>query len=82
MYYAYTIQSIKTGKYYTGSGKDPLERLKRHNSGYTKSLKHKGPFKLVHQEIYETKTEAYRRERQIKSYKGGEAFKRLVKKVE
>ena len=78
MFYAYIIQSIKTGKYYVGSGKDLRARLKRHNGGYTKSLRNKGPFKLRYVEKYLTKAEAYRREKQIKRYKGGEAFKKLI----
>ncbi len=49
-----------------------------HNSNNTKSLKNKGPFVLVYSESYENKLQAHRREQTIKSYKGGNAFKRLI----
>jgi putative endonuclease len=78
MYSTYIIQSAITNKYYIGSTKDLNKRLKRHSLGYTKSIKNKGPFKLIYFETYNTREKAYRRERQIKSYKGGQAFKKLV----
>jgi len=80
MFCAYVAQSIKTGRYYIGSGENPDVRLKRHNSGFTRSIKHDRPFKIIYIEWFKTKAEAYRRERQIKSYKSGEAFKKLVNK--
>ena len=51
----------------------------QHNTEKTKSLKGKGPFFVVYTEQYLTKQEAFKREQQIKSYKGGNAFKLLVK---
>jgi predicted GIY-YIG superfamily endonuclease len=44
-------------------------------------LKNRGPFKLVYKEEYTTLKEARERERQIESYKGGNAFKKLIKRV-
>ncbi len=78
MFYTYIIQGSNSNKYYIGSCKDINDRIKRHNSGSTKSLKNKGPFKLIYKEEYATREEAYRRERKIKSYKGGNAFKELI----
>jgi len=52
--------------------------LKRHNIGATKSLKNKGPFFFVYLETLNTKQEAYKREKEIKAHKGGEAFKKLI----
>ncbi len=42
------------------------------------SVRHRGPFELIYKEEVETKIEAIRREKEIKSYKGGEAFRKLV----
>ena len=39
------------------------------------------PWKIVYTETFKTKSEAYKRELQIKSYKGGNAFKKLIKSV-
>ncbi|HUY69712.1 MAG TPA: GIY-YIG nuclease family protein [Candidatus Tyrphobacter sp.] len=77
-YYVYIIQSKKTGRYYIGLTSDIEERLRHHNSGANKSTKGRGPWVLIHKELYKTKREAWERERQIKSYKGGEAFKKLI----
>lgn len=78
MFYAYIIKSLSTGKFYIGSTADIEKRLKRHNSGYTRSIAKNRPFQLIYNEEFKTREEAYRRERQIKSYKGGNAFKKLV----
>lgn len=80
MYYTYVIKCQGNGKYYIGHTADIARRLKEHSQGKTRSLKNKGPFVLVHSENYGTKQDAYRRELQIKSYKGGEAFCRLISK--
>jgi len=37
------------------------------------------PLRLIYQEEYSTRVEAAKREKTIKSYKGGNAFKRLIK---
>jgi putative endonuclease len=78
MYYTYILQSLKDEKYYIGSTSDIESRLKFHNSGLQRSTRHRVPFRLVYSESFEDKPEAINREKQIKSYKGGEAFKKLI----
>ena len=78
MYVTYILQSISTGKYYIGSANDIRKRLYEHNHGHTKSTRNLGPYKLVYSEKYFTRKDAYRREREFKSYKGGNAFKKLI----
>lgn len=78
MYFTYIIQSTKTGKYYIGSTSNLERRLHEHNHNNTQSLKNKGPFVLIYKETFETVAEARKRESMIKSYKGGNAFKRLI----
>jgi putative endonuclease len=78
MYYTYIIQSVRTKRYYIGSTQNIDNRLKRHNKGFTKSIKYNGPFILIYKEEYPTKAEAYKREKQIKKYKSGAAFKKLI----
>ncbi len=53
--------------------------LNYHNSGRQRSTKHGIPFILVYTETFHNRSEAETREKQIKSYKGGEAFKRLYR---
>ena len=72
------LQSEKDGHYYIEHTEDLTRRLKEHNDGKTRSLKGHLPFRVVCTEEFPTKHAAFRRELQIKRYKGGEAFKRLI----
>lgn len=78
MFYTYIIRSLKTGRFYTGSCEGLKERLKRHNAGQVRVTRFGIPWKLVYFEEFTTRQGAYRRERQIKRYKGGQAFKKLI----
>ncbi len=77
-YFTYIIKSLTTGRHYIGHCSNMPRRLKEHNTGKTKSTKHFTPWILIRCEEYQNKQTAYRREFQIKSYKGGEAFKKLI----
>ncbi|MEK7585015.1 MAG: GIY-YIG nuclease family protein [Patescibacteria group bacterium] len=78
MWVVYILRSLKDGKYYVGSTSDLGDRLKRHNAGGTPSTRHRRPLEIVYSEECRTRGEAVSREFKIKSYKGGEAFKKLV----
>ena len=82
MYCVYVLRSLKDARYYIGYTDNLKRRLQDHNRGKSKSIKHRGPFELVYSEKAATKQEAIFRERQIKSYKGGEAFKKLLLKID
>jgi putative endonuclease len=77
-YYVYILQSLRDQQYYIGSTSAVMSRLKFHNAGLQRSTRNRIPFRLVLFEEYVSKAEALKREKQIKSWKGGEAFKRLV----
>ena len=67
-FYVYIIQSDADGSYYKGFSLQPLIRLTQHNnkeSGYTSN---KTPWRLIHLEIFDTKTTALKRERSLKKY--------------
>ena len=78
MYKVYILFSEKIKKYYIGHSENLEKRLARHNKGLVKSTKSGKPWIIVYTEDYPTKREAYKRELQIKSYKKGEAFKKLI----
>jgi len=78
MYKMYILQSLVNLRYYIGSTENFDERLKRHNGGRVKSTKSGKPWKLVYSEKFPTKSEAYKREMEVKSYKGGIKFKKLL----
>ena len=78
MFHVYILKSLKDKRYYIGSTKNLEQRLIQHNSGQTKSLKYRLPLKLIYKEEYQTLYEARKREGKIKSFKGGNAFKKLI----
>ena len=80
-YFVYILQSIKDHRYYIGSTGDVQARLAYHNSGRQRSTKNRIPFELVYFEEHPDRSKAERREREIKRYKGGEAFKKLISGV-
>ena len=77
-YFVYILQSEKDRRFYIGSSADVNRRLEYHNTGKQRSTKNRTPFKLVYKEELKTKSEALKREKQIKDFKGGEAFKKLL----
>ena len=78
MYEVYIIKSIATGRYYIGQTNNLDYRIRRHNSGYEISTKAGIPWQLIHREGFASRAESMRRELEIKSYKGGNAFKQLI----
>jgi len=68
----------QTGRYYIGQTQSLIKRLEKHSRGETKSVKNRGEFELVYVERCSTRSEAMKREEQIKRYKGGNAFRRLL----
>ena len=58
MYYVYLLKSKKDNKFYIGSSSDILRRLNEHNSGKTKSIRHRIPFEVVGFKKFEDKNKA------------------------
>ncbi|QIA08232.1 GIY-YIG nuclease family protein [Draconibacterium halophilum] len=77
-HYVYILQSLKDGKYYIGYTTDVDKRICYHNSGKQRSTKSRIPFRIIYTEEFATRQLALKREKKIKSYKGGNAFKRLI----
>ena len=78
VYYLYILQSDTTGRYYIGQTQDVPERLAYHNANYSKSLKNRGPWRLVYTEPFQTRSEAMTRECQIKSWKDRRMIEKLL----
>ena len=79
-YYVYILRSLYDNKYYIGSTSNLEARLAFHNAGLQRSTKNRLPFVLIHSEEFSTKEMALKREKQIKSYKGGQGFLKLIGK--
>lgn len=82
MFFTYILQSEIDKEYYVGYTSDLSIRLKWHNEGRNKSTRHRRLMKIVYSEAFENKKDAIARETQIKSYKGGNAFKTLINRGE
>lgn len=78
MVYLYILKSLKDKGYYIGICKDLNNRIKKHNSGQVKSTKFRVPFELIYYEEYSDYSLARNREKEIKSWHGGNNFKKLV----
>ena len=63
------IVRCKDGSLYTGYAKDIEKRVEKHNKGQgAKYTKIRRPVELVYQEMFDTKSEALKREYEIKTY--------------
>ncbi|PIS42155.1 MAG: hypothetical protein COT24_05045 [Candidatus Kerfeldbacteria bacterium CG08_land_8_20_14_0_20_40_16] len=71
MYFVYVSKSKRDNSLYIGQTSDLQKRVKEHNQGKTKSLKHKTPLYLIYYEVYKNKKDATRREWNFK-HKGQE----------
>ena len=80
MYYVYIIKSEKTGKIYTGSTEDLRKRISEHNIGKVVSTKTLRPWKIIYYEAFDSKNNARREELFLKTGKGRERVKWLLKK--
>ncbi len=78
-YFVYILQSERDGSYYVGYTSNLEQRLNRHNMGRSAYTRGKAPWKLVYQEVRGSKSEAMRREREIKGKKGREYIDYLVR---
>ncbi len=71
MFSAYVLYSKHFNKIYIGFSSNVENRLSAHNdarnTGWTAKYK---PWKIIHTEVFETKSEAMKREKQLKSYQG------------
>ena len=62
-FYTYLLQSQVDQSFYIGQTKDLEQRLILHNEGHSKSTMAKRPWKIVYFEVFDTRSEAIKRER-------------------
>ncbi|WP_369128022.1 GIY-YIG nuclease family protein [Flavivirga sp. 57AJ16] len=78
-YHVYILYSESLDRYYVGSTKDVNTRLEKHLSnhkGFTSKAK---DWELKYQEPFSSRTEALKREQQIKKWKSRKMIERIVK---
>jgi len=78
-YYVYILLSHHNGKYYIGSTRNLEDRIKRHNEGRSKYTKYGIPWELLYSEKYLDRSDAIKREKQIKRQKSKKFIEALVK---
>ena len=72
MFTVYILCSLSTGKLYIGQTVDLPRRLTEHRTGLGRYARRRGPWQLVYQEEYTTRSEAMKREKALKSGQGRE----------
>ena len=81
-YYVYILQSETTARYYIGHTEDLSRRIRQHNdseySGSKTTKRFQGPWVLIYDEKYDTRSVAMKREKQIKSWKSRKQIAQLV----
>ena len=79
MFTVYVLYSQQHDKIYIGYTSDLDQRIKSHNElskkGWTVRFR---PWKIVHTEIFESRADAMRREKQLKTAKGREWIWELI----
>jgi len=72
VYFVYILQSESSGRHYCGQTDDLERRLKQHNDpdyhGSKTTKRFKGPWKLIWKEEHPSRSEAMKREKQIKKW--------------
>ncbi len=79
-YFVYILLSSKDHKLYVGCTTNLEKRLVRHNNGAVQATKSRRPLSLIHSEKFEDKTEAFNRERFLKSLWGAREKKKILDK--
>ncbi len=79
-YYFYILFSSSFDKFYIGHTNDLFERLRKHNSNHSGFTGKFNDWKIVYSEKFNTKTEAYARERQVKKWKNRQRIEQLISK--
>ncbi len=65
-YFLYILQSEVNKSFYIGQTEDLDDRLRRHAAGRSCYTKSRGPWRLVHLEVFQTREQAVKRERELK----------------
>lgn len=72
MYFVYVLRSVSFDRTYTGMTSDLKKRIRQHNNSENKSTKAYVPWELIYSEEFESRIEARKREKYLKSGVGRE----------
>jgi len=80
LYYVYVLRSLSTNNFYTGATSDLRKRFKQHQNGEVSSTSHRGPFELIYYEGCINRSDAYAREKYLKTGMGKLYLKNRLKR--
>jgi len=78
MFFVYVLQSTRLHIFYVGHTDDLTQRIREHQSGRSRFTASRGPWELVNVEVYSTRAEAMKREREIKRRKSRRYIEKLL----
>ncbi|OGC21363.1 endonuclease [candidate division WOR-1 bacterium RIFOXYB2_FULL_42_35] len=81
MHTVYVLRSLKVKKSYVGMSIDLERRLKEHNSGKNLYTSRYLPWEIIYVEQYESKEEAVKREKFLKTSSGRRFLKKVFSKM-
>lgn len=84
-FFVYALYNSANDKIYVGQTENLDDRITMHSAKFFKNAytsRFSGAWELFYQENFRTRKEALRREKQLKSFRGREFLKNLVKKHE
>lgn len=79
MFYVYVLRSMNDNGFYIGCTKDLKARLREHSSGRVKSTKNRLPVELVYYEGCLDQSDAFHREKYLKTTYGRRYLKNRLK---
>ncbi|HCS79032.1 TPA: excinuclease ABC subunit C [Patescibacteria group bacterium] len=79
MHYVYMLYSLKDHMLYIGFSDNLRIRVVQHIEGKVRATKHRLPLELIYYEAYKDKRDATKREYFLKSGRGRELIKSLLK---
>ena len=80
MYYTYVLRSEKDKHMYTGCTNDLRKRFKQHTTGQVYPTKARGPFEIIYYEACLDRSDAFAREKYLKSGYGKRYLKNRLKR--
>ena len=79
-YTVYVLYSKKDKELYVGCTNNLDNRLKSHQSGHIGATRHRRPLELIYKEQFNAKTDAFNRERFLKSLWGSREKKKILQR--
>ena len=77
-YHFYILYSLSLDKYYIGHTSEIENRIRKHNASHKGFTGKANDWKVVYTEMFQSKEKAYKRERQVKSWKSRKMISKLI----